>query len=112
MNDLDSFTAELQRQEAALKTVKNYRSDLLCFERWFEGSNGQSFSAQALTPTDIREYRTNLQAVQGCKPSTINRRLAALRRFCQWAVAEKLISEDPSSSVKGVQSVPRGPKSP
>lgn len=108
--EIANFITELERQEVAVKTRVNYRSDLACFAVWFEGSTGEAFAAKAVTPTDIHDYRSHLQTVQGAKPATINRRLAALRRFFQWAKAEG-IADDPTSSIKGVKSVPIGPRS-
>jgi len=105
------FIADLNRQEAAVKTVANYLSDLNCFARWFEGSTGEGFAAANVTTTDIRDYRSYLQTTQGRAPATVNRRLAALRRFFQWAIGAGVASENPTLSVKGVQSVPQGPRS-
>jgi len=110
--EINQFIDDLKRQEAAVKTVASYLSDLNCFARWFAGSMGEEFAAANVTPIDIRDYRSHLQTVQGAKPATINRRLAALRRFFGWAVGAGVISENPTSLVKGVQSVPLGPKSP
>ncbi len=109
--DITEFMADLERQEAAKKTVVNYLSDLSCFARWFATSVGEEFSARAVTPTDVRDYRSFLQTTQGAKPATVNRRLAALRRFFLWAVAEGKTAENPAISVRGVQSVPQGPRS-
>lgn len=109
--EITQFIADLQRQEAAPKTVANYLSDLNCFARWFKGSTAEEFAAANVTPTDIRDYRSFLQTTQGAKPATVNRRLAALRRFFGWAVAEGKTTENPTSAVKGVQSVQQGPRS-
>jgi len=108
--DIAQFVEELKRQEAAAKTVANYASDMECFARWFEQSRAEEFSAAATTPTDIRDYRSFLLTVQGCKPSTINRRLAALRKFFSWAKATRKVEEAPTEAVKGIRSDPRAPK--
>jgi site-specific recombinase XerD len=47
--------------------------------------------------------------VEHRQPSTVNRHLAALRRFFQWAKASGLVKELPTENVKGVASVPRSP---
>ena len=79
--ELTDFLGELERREAAPRTVESYRQDLLLFAKWFDSTNGEVFSARAVTPTDLREYRALLQNVEGRKPATINRKLAALRSF-------------------------------
>jgi integrase/recombinase XerC len=45
-------------------------------------------------PRDIREYKGYLVR-KGLKPSTINRRLIALRRFFRWAKQEGLVGDNP-----------------
>lgn len=108
---IDQFVEDLKRQEAAPKTVTNYRSDLVCFARWFRDSTPEPFSPGNITATDIRTYKSYLQTVAGCAPATINRRLAALRKFLHWAMAAKQVSENPAIAVKGVKSPQRGPRS-
>src|SRR5436190_1809251 len=94
--ELDLFVQDLQRQEAATKTVVNYRSDLLCFARWFHGVNDEPFSAAAVTPTDLRDYRSYLVQDERRMPATVNRRLAALRKFFTWAKATGRTHELPT----------------
>jgi site-specific recombinase XerD len=108
--DIASFIQELQRQEVAPKTIDNYRSDLVCFARWFQASNGEPFSASAVTPTDVRDYRSHLLNVEARKPATVNRRLAALRKFFAWAKATGLIHDLPTETVKGVKGEGMAPK--
>jgi site-specific recombinase XerD len=111
MHQLESFVEELRRQEKSAHTLASYRYDLVLFSRWLEATTGQSFEASQVTPTDLREYRAYLLTVEHRSPATINRRLASLRTFFQWARAEGLCQELPTESVKGIQSSPRAPKS-
>src|SRR4051812_45927260 len=104
--ELTLFLSELGRQEAAANTVASYRADLQLFARWFEATNGEAFSAAAVTPTDIREYRGYLQNVERRAPATINRKLAALRAFFRWAHGTKRVAESPTEAVKGVKGEP------
>ncbi len=109
--DITDFITELQRQEVAPRTVASYRSDLAGFARWFADSTGEAFAAAAVTPTDVREYRAHLRTVQRRPAATVNRRLAALRRFFGWAQATGRVRELPTAGVKGAPSAPRAPKS-
>ena len=104
------FLDDLGRQELTTKTITSYRLDLLSFADWFLASVGQAFAAGAVTPTDIRDYRGYLQTVKSRKPATVNRHLAALRRFFAWACGVGLVAEDPTTTVKGVKSTPAGPR--
>ena len=108
--DITDFVAELRRQEVAPTTVASYRSDLAGFARWFADSTGEAFGAARVTPTDVREYRAHLRTVQRRPAATVNRRLAALRRFFGWAQAAGRVRELPTAGVKGAPSAPRAPK--
>ena len=108
--EVDEFLADLRRQDAAPATVRNYAADLCAFARWFPDSTGEAFGARAVTPTDLREYRGYLRAVEQRQAATINRRLAALRRFFAWAKGTGKIAELPTEQVKGVPAAPRTPK--
>src|SRR6266498_769398 len=106
---VDRFLADLERQETSPQTRHAYRLDLLHFASWFTRTVGEGFSPEAVTPTDVRDYRSFLINVEKRQPSTVNRRLAALRRFFQWAKATGLVKELPTEQVKGVASSPRAP---
>src|SRR5918998_3850604 len=106
---VDRFLKDLDRQEAPPRTRATNRLDLLHFFRWFEQTVGDAATPEAVTPTDVREYRGHLLAVERRQPATVNRRLAALRRFFQWAKAVGLAKELPTENVKGVASSPRAP---
>src|SRR5919199_850435 len=109
--DIAAFVAELGRQGMAAKTVTTYTSDLLSFARWFTDSTGEPFTARSVTPTDILDYKAHLRTVQRRQAATVNRRLAALRKFFLWAQGTGRIAEVPTATVKGVPSGPRAPKS-
>src|SRR5215216_1992863 len=104
------FLQDLQRQETSPRTRDAYRLDLLHFAGWLAQTVGETFSPEAVTPTDVREYRGYLLNVEKRQPATVNRRLAALRRFFQWAKATGLVKELATDNVKGVASAPRAPR--
>jgi site-specific recombinase XerD len=106
---VDRFLHDLERQETSPQTRQAYRLDLLHFASWFARTVGESFSPEAVTPTDVRDYRSYLINVEKRLPATVNRRLAALRRFFGWARAVGLVKELPTDNVKGVASAPRAP---
>jgi site-specific recombinase XerD len=82
-SDISEFAAELRRQDVAPKTVAGYTSDLVGFARWFADAGGEAFSARAVTPTDLLDYKAHLCAVQQRQAATVNRKLAALRKSLQ-----------------------------
>src|SRR5262249_38296089 len=109
--ELDRFLADLDREGAAPKTLRSYRSDLLAFARWFEESTGEACAAAAVTPTDVRDHKAALLTIEHRAPATVNRRLAALRRFFAWGKAQNLVAEVPTEGVRGVNTPKQAPRS-
>lgn len=108
---IDDFIRYLwQEQGMAYHTTRAYKADLEDFARWFEQTNGEPLTPEAITPTDVREYRAYLQVTVGAAPTTINRRLASLRRFCRWALERGFIEDDPTKRTKGVETPRTAPK--
>ena len=108
--EIDEFLAELHRQETAPATARNYAADLRAFARWFPGATGEAFAAHAVTPTDLREYKAYLRTVERRQAATVNRRLAALRRFFGWAKGAGKIADLPTEGVKRIPAASRTPK--
>jgi integrase len=59
----------------------------------------------------VRDYKAHLVTVEHRAPATVNRRLAALRKFFAWAKGDGRVTELPTELVKGVPPAPRAPKS-
>jgi len=56
-DNLAAFMLDLYREEASARTIASYQSDLACFARWFSETNDEIFTARAVTPTDVRDYK-------------------------------------------------------
>lgn len=108
--DITAFLADLDRRDLAVTTIAAYRTDLVAFARWFPSSAGEPFRARAVTPTDLRDYKSYLRIVERRQAATINRRFAALRAFFRWANGAGLVAELPTEQVRGVPAAPRSPK--
>jgi site-specific recombinase XerD len=107
---IQDFIGELERQEISALTRESYYYDLVNFASWYTSTNGEPFSPASIAPTDVRDYKAHLQTVEKRAPATINRRLAALRKFFQWAKAEGTVRELPTEPVKGIKRDPLSPK--
>jgi len=112
MNDisLQTFAESLTREGKSPLTVRSYLSDLAHFATWFAQANGEVFTPGAITLLDVRSYKSYLVTVAQFKPATVNRRLAALAKFCAWARGQGLLAEDPTGEVKGVRRAQVAPK--
>lgn len=103
MQPLTAFEAHLTNLDRSPLTTRGYLADLKHFSSWFAQTNGEPLSPQMVTPTDIREYRQHLQVTECRKASTINRRLAALSAYLDWAVQTGQIEKNPRGKIKSVR---------
>lgn len=103
MTLLTDFSDYLTSLDRSPTTVRGYITDLTVFSRWL----GRELST--LTAADVREYRSSLLD-GGSAAQTVNRKLAALAAFGNWAAQAGLLTSNPALHVKGVETVPLAPK--
>lgn len=110
MNMLSGFKAHLQDIDLSPLTTHGYLGDVNQFAIWFTQTNGETFSLESVTPTDIRAYRQFLQVTEQRKASTVNRKLAALSALMSWARNSGQISSNPTDGVKLVKQTQSAPR--
>lgn len=86
------FLRELTGQKSPA-TVAAYAGDLADFARWYFETAGELPEPGLITELDLAEYRQYL--LSRCKPATVNRRLAAVSRWLEWAVDKNLAARKP-----------------
>ncbi|MEA3340856.1 MAG: phage integrase N-terminal SAM-like domain-containing protein, partial [Chloroflexota bacterium] len=79
------------------------------FSAWLTEKVGQDIPPVEVTAFDVQNYRDHL-IDQGRKPATVNRRLAGLRAFFEWAVGVGRAASNPATDVNGVRQDRRVPK--
>ena len=109
--EIAAFLTELRREDLAVSTIASYERDLVAFATWFEGTTSEAFAPQAVTPSDVRDHKSYLRTVRRRQAATVNRRLAALRKFFLWARVTGRITDLPTLEVKSVPTGSRTPKS-
>jgi len=107
---LARFEQYLRASDKSENTVEAYLRDLRLFGEWFQGSNGEDMPPQGTTPIDVKEYKVYLLQVKQFKPATVNRKLASISAFCEWARREKLIETNPTEGIGNVQEVQLAPR--
>lgn len=107
---LPDFTHWLQTEDHRPRTIASYTQDVRLFAVWFAERPGHSPTLTDITVLDARDYRTQLQEHYGLSPNTINRRLASLRVFLEWAVETGHLATNPAAKVRNVQQVESGPR--
>jgi integrase/recombinase XerC len=102
---LDQFEVHLERSALAPATVVNYLADLRAFLRWSDRTKGNSRSRpfgswRLLSAADVQDYCSYLRETKNHLPATVNRRIQAMRKFYDFAVAEGWSSANPASEVQ------------
>ncbi len=85
---LEQFEAHLSSLALAPATIVNYMADLRAFLRWSEKTKGAAYSPLGMDTPDIEAYCSFLQETKNHAPSTVNRRLQALRKFYAFTTAQ------------------------
>jgi len=107
---LPQFLAHLATTDRAALTIKNYSSDLHAFMAWFERTQGRAPQIIVITPLDIREYRRHLSQIKQLKPASINRHLAALRSYFNWAIEVNQVATNPLHGIKLIRQPVHAPR--
>ena len=100
-----AFVDRLRRMDLSPVTVRGYRYDLRQFFQWWQQSKSDPPQLEKLSSLDLIRYRQYLVNVRTLKPTTINRRVEALRHFCRWAYATKRLKRQIALDVKPLQVV-------
>ena len=108
---LVAFRHFLFEQDTSQLTVNAYLADVRHFITWYTQATQESDLAD-VTPTDIRAYREALQEqTPPLSAATVNRRLAALRRFFSWVREQQALSTSPTERIRNVETISHGPQS-
>ncbi len=103
------FVAFLDHQaglhDASPHTLRAYDGDLTDFAVWLHGAR---LEWTALRPMTFRGYLHTLAGK--LQPTSIARRLAALRSFYRWAVAHGLLAKSPLDGIRSPKLPKRAPK--
>jgi site-specific recombinase XerD len=98
---LEAFDSHLEARNMAAKTRRAYGSDLEHFARWAQ-RNG--LAPGPVRPRVLRRWAASLSE-EGCAPSTVARKISALRSFYAHALDRGLLDSNPADLL----SAPRKP---
>lgn len=70
---------------------------------------GRALALPYFSSEDLAAYFAHL-ARATLKPSSLNRKQSAIKRFCRWALREALVSEDAARLLNAARQSPRSPK--
>lgn len=87
------FFESLYAEYPSKNTVVAYEYDLKDFARWYTHTTGEDLKPELVTELDLAEYRQYL--MRKYKPSTVNRRLAAISKWLKWANKKDMLQRIP-----------------
>ncbi len=96
---LEEFRSYLSSSALAPATIVNYLADLRAFLRWSEETRHATCSPLRLESSEIQDFCAYLREDKGHTPSTVNRRLQALRKFYTLAVEQGWTEANPAEDV-------------
>jgi integrase/recombinase XerC len=105
-----AFETWLQSQDKSANTIRAYTTALAQFAAWFRQTNGKPLAPAAITPLDVKAWRSHLVSVRELAASTVNLKLAAVRAYTDWAQAAGKIQADPASGIKMLKRTPTPPR--
>jgi site-specific recombinase XerD len=99
LDTLDSYVAYLAGRKIRPRTRDVYRREVQTFAQWLSGDA----TVAGVTANSVARY----QATAGhLAPSTIRKKLSALRSWCRWCRRMRLRADDPTEDIEW----PRRPK--
>lgn len=103
-----AFEEHLTRGGKHPNTIRSYANDLRQFSQWSRSTFGDEFELHTLTRSDIQDYRTFL-LTRNSSPSSVNRKITALRQFFEFCVREGTMGQNPAAEISGMSAEPRAP---
>jgi len=95
---LTRFINSLHARNVSEHTIIAYRTDLRQFFHYISETDISVTTPTAITRTHIIDYLASL-AQQGRSGVTRARKLAAIREYCKFLVAEKLLDSSPTTNI-------------
>ena len=82
---IKKYHQRLQDQDLSPLTIRGYTYDLMHFRQWLLETHSKEPEIKKITSTDISAYRYYLIDTKHMKPSTVNRRIQAVKKCFAWA---------------------------
>jgi site-specific recombinase XerD len=108
---IESWLAQLQKQGRSPHTRQAYRRGWGHLAQWYGQTYGEACDPTRLIARDIRDWKSYQQSVAKAAPSTINQRLVAVSSFYKWALAQNLVTRDPTAGMATIRLAARQPQS-
>jgi integrase/recombinase XerC len=105
---IDRYLAHLSHERRlSPHTDSNYRRDLVAFADWCDGQ--QIADWRAIDAQHVRVHAARCHR-DGLAPRSIQRRLSALRGYCNFLIREGVLAQNPAAEVRAPKAPKRLPK--
>lgn len=101
-NTIIGFKKQMIKEDLADNTIKDYVGIVYSYKRFFGESIGE-FKPSEILAMDIREYKNFLRNIKKEKPGTINKKLVALSRYCDYLISNDILKKDPFENIKKIK---------
>jgi site-specific recombinase XerD len=105
---LTAFHRHLQRERKHANTIRSYINDVTQFLKWIAATLGADYTMSDVTRSEIIDYRSFL-LTRKISPTSVNRRITALRQFFTVCVQDAVIPDNPAQDVSGIPTPPQVP---
>lgn len=100
MDYIEDFTHWLMEQGKGQRTIEEYRATIQELQKWYEGSNAKPFDPENVTSHDLHDWIRHMQTVQKLAPSTINKRIAAVKTYWHFLIQTKRVQLNPTQPIR------------
>ncbi|MGD9677039.1 MAG: tyrosine-type recombinase/integrase [Vulcanibacillus sp.] len=103
---INLFIAYLKNRNLSERTLQEYSSDLKHLISWHEShyldghDKKKPFCFSQINKLELAEYIENMTRIDELKPTTINRRISALKLFFDWAYHNGYSKRNPAKHIK------------
>lgn len=103
MHYTKEFKGELTKQGMSVNTIDSYLRTIRAFYCFMREAVGEDVASEDITEIDIREYRSYLLNVIKQSPVTINNKLSALVKYCEFLKGIGVLDLNPASKISKIK---------
>lgn len=100
MDHLESFVSWLREQGKRKRTIEEYKRTVRILAEWYVEGTGEPFNPDDITARDLHDWIGHMQTVHRLSPTTINKRIAALKTYWGYLVKEGYSTLNPTQPLK------------
>lgn len=81
-------------------TIRSYQATLHDLITWYRETVDEEFDPKEISSRDLQDYRSYLETIRKQQPTTVNKKVAALKTYWTFLVETDRVQTDPTRKVK------------